>query len=297
MEPDTGLTAERPLATAPRQTTVAGGSSEWRVVIASVVPAVVVTAALFAWMLHRSSAGTNTAGLQMTAMDLQHRVAYWWPFLMGETLGIAALIWSYLSVLLGLMFSARSPRLGLTRRRMSDLHRYVSLTGLALIAGHVFFVAVGSMNGAMTTRTVDWKGALLPFQESWNGQFYDVGVFAFYLAILLGPTYYLRRWIGERTWRTVHRASLAVYVLSVWHTFGFDDFDFHGSYRLTLWIAQIPLAALMLWRLWSPTGSARSLRRTALVRVAAGAATVVVLVWVVMTVASGRIGGSPSPFH
>lgn len=268
---------------------------EWRLAALSVVPALVVTGAVFVWMIVTASHGTNTAGLQMPPMDLEHRVSYWWPFLMGETLGVAALIWTYLSVLIGLVFSSTTPRLGLSRKRLIAFHRYVSLTGLALIAAHVVFVAVGSMNGAMTARATNWSAALLPFQTAWNAQFYNVGVFALYLAVLLGPTYYLRRWIGDRAWRIIHRASLAVYVLSVWHSFGFDDFSFHGGYRLALWLAQIPLAGLMLWRLGKPVGSARNLRRTMPLRFAFGATTMGLLAWVVVVVATGDIGGLPAP--
>ena len=43
------------------------------------------------------------------------------------------------------------------------------MTSLLLIAGHVLFVAVGSMNGAMSARAVDFTEALLAFQASWNG--------------------------------------------------------------------------------------------------------------------------------
>lgn len=273
-----------------------GGRSVWLSAVWSALPAVVVSGALFGWMLARSAAGANTAGLQMPPMDLQHRVVYWWPFLMGETLGISALIWSYLSVLVGLTFSARSLRFGLSRRTINTLHRHLSMTGLFLIAGHVLFVAVGSMNGAMTTRTVNVSEALLPFQTSWNATYYNVGVFSFYLAILLGPSYYLRRRLGSRAWRIVHRASIAVYVLAVWHTLGFDDFDFDGGYRLVLWLAQIPLAALLLWRLAAPTGSVRTRRRTLAVRAVIGLVAAAAIVWITVTLTTNGIGGSPSPF-
>lgn len=264
--------------------------------IAHATPAVAVSAALFAWMWQRSAAGLNPAGLQMPAMHLQHQVAYWWPYLMGETLGISALIWSYLSVLIGLAFSTRTRWLGVPRARLNDLHRHLSMTSLLIIAGHVVFVAVGSMDGAMR-RTVNVTVALLPFQSSWNQQFYDTGVFAFYLAVLLGPTYYLRKRIGVRWWRIAHRASLAVYVLSVWHTFGFGDFYFNGPYRLALWIAQIPVAALLLWRLATPVGSAPSLRRSRAIRALAGVPVAAALVAIVAIVVSGNIGGSPSPLQ
>lgn len=268
---------------------------DWVLAALATIPAVLVTVALFIWMIVRSQNGANTAGLQMPPMDLQNRVGYWWPFLMGETLGLAALLWSYLSVVIGLTFSSSSPRWGLNRRQLNALHRYISMTGLALIAGHVVFVALGSMDDAMTTRQTDWATALLPFQASWNAQFYNVGVFAFYLAIVLGPTYYARRWIGERAWRIIHRASLAVYILAVWHSFGFDDFNFHGPYRWALWIAQVPLVGLLLWRLWSPAASLRNRRRTAPLRLVLGLVALGVLVWLIIVLVTGGIGGGPAP--
>jgi hypothetical protein len=90
---------------------------------------------------------------------------------------------------------------------------------------------------------------------------------------------------------------LAVYILSVWHTFGFGDFAFNGPYRLALWIAQIPLAALLLWRLATPFGSASSLRRGRALRAAASVPVAAALVALIAIVATGNIGGGPSPFH
>jgi len=296
--PDSALSTATGPADAPARQLLdraTGGRSVWVNAVLCAVPAVVVSAALLGWMLQRSAAGVNTAGLQMPAMDLQHRVAYWWPFLMSEALGISALIWSYLSVVIGLAFSTRSPRLGLTRQQVNTLHRYVSMTSLFLIAGHVLFVAIGSMNDAMTTRTVNVAEALLPFQTSWNGTFYNVGVFSLYLAILLGPSYYLRRHLGAKAWRIVHRASLVVYILAVWHTIGFDDFDFHGPYRLALWLAQIPLVGLLLWRLAAPVGSVRNRRRSLPIRVAVTLGAAATLGWIIAILING-IGGSASPF-
>ena len=44
-----------------------------------------------------------------------------------------------------------------------------------------------------------------------------------WLAALLGLTFYVRRWIGPKLWRQMHRWTLAVYVLAVIHTLGSGD--------------------------------------------------------------------------
>lgn len=80
-----------------------------------------------------------------------------------------------------------------------------------------------------------------------------LGIFSLYLALLLGPTYYLRNRLGARAWKIVHQLSVAVYILAVVHTL---YFDFHGPHRLALWVAQIPLAAMVLWRLTPPVSPA-----------------------------------------
>jgi DMSO/TMAO reductase YedYZ heme-binding membrane subunit len=234
---------------------------------------------------------------------------------MGETLGLAALVWSYLSVLVGLLFSTRRPRwAGLSRRQINNVHRQLSLTTIALILGHALFVAVGGMNDAMTARAVSFAQAFVPFQASWNQWPYAFGIFSLYLALILGPTYYLKGRLGARAWTVVHRLSLAVYILAVVHTIYFDDFDFHGPYRAAVWVAQIPLAAMLLWRVASPvsrTGRGNKARPgsqgalTALliaragvaVRLVVGTAAAAILAGMVIILATGRIGGTPSLFH
>lgn len=230
-----------------------GRWSTWQRAIAAAVPALLIVSALFVWMTLRAHAGTDAAGLQMPAMDLNHRVGYWWTFLMGDTLGIAALIWAYLAVLVGLLYSTnRVGALAGRRRQLNDLHRQLSITTLLLIGAHIVFVAIGSMNNQMNARTVDIPAALVPFQVSYNEWPYAYGIFAFYLSLIIGPSYYIRKRLGVRAWRIAHRLTLAVYVLSVVHTMYFDDFSFDGPYCAALWIAQIPLAGALLWRLAPP---------------------------------------------
>jgi hypothetical protein len=276
-----------------------------------VAVAVGVSTGLFAWMLWRSWAGVNTAGLQMPAMQLQQRVWYWWRFLAGESLGIAALLYSYLAVLAGLLYSGRPPRwMRLSRPRVNALHRHLSLSTIGLILAHVLFVAVGGMTSAMTARSINFLTAFVPFTVTWNTWGYASGIFALYLALILGPTYYLRHHLGVRSWRITHRATLSVYALGVWHTLYFDDFDFHGPYRLALWAAQIPLAGLLLWRLLAARRGAyrnnadqnriprlleHPTRPRALVRLAAATVVAALLAGLILITATGNIGGRPAP--
>jgi sulfoxide reductase heme-binding subunit YedZ len=50
--------------------------------------------------------------------------------------------------------------------------------------------------------------------------FTGLGIIGGYLAAILGLTFYVRRRIGTRRWRNLHRLTPLVYVLGVVHTLG-----------------------------------------------------------------------------
>jgi sulfoxide reductase heme-binding subunit YedZ len=80
----------------------------------------------------------------------------------------------------------------------------------------------------------------------------SVGIVALYLAVLVGPSYYLRDRIGTRTWRLTHRFLVpAVYVLSVWHTLLYGS-DVKGSLFFVLWAMQVLVIIAFLFRVLAP---------------------------------------------
>lgn len=189
--------------------------------------------------------GQSAAAVAMGSMHMD-RMGVFWAFPLLQAAGIGALIWAYLGIVLGLVVSGRPPGWWrLSRPRTDRLHRQVSLLVIALILVHALATAEDAMGDSLRT-------AFLPWQESWTAAVfaYNVGIFALYLAVLVGPTYYLRRRIGTRWWMLAHRLALAVYILSVWHTLLLGaDFSYYPWLRAVTWLAQIPLLGLLAWRL------------------------------------------------
>jgi predicted ferric reductase len=75
------------------------------------------------------------------------------------------------------------------------------------------------------------------------------GSIAFYLALLMGPTFYLKRWISRRWWHLLHRLSLVIYLLSVIHTFTYGS-DLSLDHGLAYWLlvaVQIPVLDSCCW--------------------------------------------------
>ena len=66
--------------------------------------------------------------------------------------------------------------------------------------------------------------------------FTGLGILAGYLAAALGLSFYVRRRIGARRWRSLHRLTILVYVLGVVHTLG------AGTDAATPWLRALLVA-------------------------------------------------------
>jgi sulfoxide reductase heme-binding subunit YedZ len=135
-------------------------------------------------------------------------------WLASRAAGVVALLLIALSVGLGLAMSGRlmgNPRLA---ARMRVWHEALALAGLVAIAAHgLLLLGDGYLHPGIAGIAVPFA---LASQPMWTG----LGIVGGWLAAILGLSFYVRRWIGTRAWRWLHRWTLAVYLLSVAHTLG-----------------------------------------------------------------------------
>jgi len=218
-------------------------------------------------------ADSSAAAVAMKSMHM-NRMQVFWSFPLLQAAGLAALVWAYIGIVLGLMESGAAARwrwLPLTAAQRGRLHRHVSLLVIGLILVHILSTAFDAMGDNLLT-------VLVPWQESWSAAIlaYNLGIFAFYLALLVGPTYYIRRRIGTTRWRIIHRLAVIVYILSIWHALIIGaDIAYYPWIRPLMWLLQIPLLLLLVRRVLEQartttafaqaTGGSVSSRRTALV--------------------------------
>ena len=118
---------------------------------------------------------------------------------------------------------------------LSAIHRQTAVTALVFIAVHgLTLLGDAWLHPAPAEIAVPF---LLPYRPLWTG----LGIIAGYLAAIFGLSFYIRRRIGPRLWRSVHRLMIVAYVLAVAHTLG------AGSDASTVWLrAWIALTASML---------------------------------------------------
>ena len=258
LSPSSGtITTPASTAETPRAPAGSGGATaadKWRLPGAIAALGFFSVVPIYAWIAALQSQGDSAAALSMPTMGMT-RMTVFWAFPVLQASGLAALLWAYAGVALGLAESGRTTRwLPLRRRELDQLHRNISLLVIGLITVHLVATSLDAMGDSLTT-------VLVPQQEGWTAArwAYDLGIVAFYLSLLLGPTYYLRRFIGTRVWRFAHRFVVVVYILSVWHTLIIGaDIQHYGWMRPALWLAQVPLLALLCYRLLAPAARSRS---------------------------------------
>lgn len=151
----------------------------------------------------------------------------WW--VVSRASGIVAIAAVSIAVLIGLTMSTRSVRRPGAKRALMRLHEHVALIGLVAIAVH----GLALLGDRWLHPSVG--EIAVPFTISYRTAFTGMGVLGGYLAALLGLSFYLRRRIGAKRWRALHRATVLVWVLGVVHTLG------AGTDAATL-----PLRALLL---------------------------------------------------
>ena len=165
---------------------------------------------------------------------------FWW--LMARSAGIVALLLIAASVLIGLALAARLGGPPRRRRALVALHEHTATTGLAAIGLHgVTLLGDGWLKPGLA-------GIAIPYVMDYRPAYVASGIVAGYLGALLGLSFYVRRRIGGRRWRKLHRATPVVYVLALIHTLGAGSDTDTPWLQATLLATTVPAAALLLAR-------------------------------------------------
>jgi sulfoxide reductase heme-binding subunit YedZ len=165
----------------------------------------------------------------------------WW--LASRASGIVALLLVTASILLGLGMATRMLRRRGITPLLAPVHEQLSLASLVAIAVHgITLLGDRWLHPGLAGIAVPFA---LPYRETYTG----IGVLAGYLAALLGLSFYVRRRIGVKRWRAMHRLTSVVYVMAMIHTIGAGTDAGTQWMRLTLIGSGAPVLFLLLIRL------------------------------------------------
>jgi sulfoxide reductase heme-binding subunit YedZ len=174
----------------------------------------------------------------------------WW--LVSRASGVIALVLISLSVIMGLAMAAKVLRRPALKRAVVRLHEHVALIALAAIAIH------GAALLGDTWLKPGLRGITVPFALSYRPAFTGAGIIAGYLAVLVGPSFYIRRRIGAKRWRALHRATALVWILAVVHALGSGSDAAAVWLRAVVLVPAVPIVYLLVLRGLSPRRAGKS---------------------------------------
>src|SRR6266480_1885643 len=123
---------------------------------------------------------------------------YWY---LTRASGLVAYGLLFASASFGLVMTGDLTPRWLQRFRVYDLHRFLALVTLGVTVFHIVIVLPDKFIGFSVPEL------LVPFASSYEPLYMALGVFAFYVSVIVTGAFYLRPRVSYRTWRLVHYAT------------------------------------------------------------------------------------------
>jgi len=135
--------------------------------------------------------------------------AYWY---LSRATAFASLSLLWLSMVLGIGITNKMARTWPGAAAAFAIHEYVSLVGLAFAAFHAL-VILGDHYINFTLLQILIPFTTTDYRPLWVG----IGQVGFYLWVIVALSFYIRSAIGQKTWRVLHYASFAMYLMGLFH--------------------------------------------------------------------------------
>jgi hypothetical protein len=165
--------------------------------------------------------------------------------------GVVALLLLTGSLVLGVLFSARSRPPGLPRFVVATLHRNLSLLAVAFVTAHVVTAVADHF------APIGFRDGLVPFLSPYRPLWLGLGTVAFDLLLALVVTSLFRARLGIRLWRAVHWLAYASWPVALLHSLGTGSdarFGWMGLIGFGSCVAVVLAIALRLARSSRPVG-------------------------------------------
>ena len=128
--------------------------------------------------------------------------------------GITLYLLLWLTVLFGLgMTTSALDRLG-GRAMVFSIHRFVTDLAYAALALHLISLALDHY------APFQLADLIVPFYAMHGDVWIGFGVIAAWGMVIVGASFNLRRWIGQRGWRLLHFAAFPLYIIALFHGIG-----------------------------------------------------------------------------
>ncbi len=172
-------------------------------------------------------------------------------WILARASGFTAYVLLTGAVVAGLVLKSRPLGKALKPAAVTDLHRFLSLLGLGALAVH------GLTLVADRTVEVPLQALLVPGLAGYRPLWTGVGVVAGELMVLVVASFWLRRFIGTKTWRRLHWLAYVTFAGATVHGIAAGT-DTANGWGLAVYLAAVcVVSGATGWRILVPPTSAR----------------------------------------
>ena len=125
--------------------------------------------------------------------------------------GMIAFVLLTISAIVGLLITNKLLPSGRPRVDLYETHTFVSLLALAFTSIHGVALLLDNFVHFSAVQIA------IPFTSTYRPFGVGIGILGFYIAAVVYASFYLRKRIGYKTWRTLHYASFAAFFLADMH--------------------------------------------------------------------------------
>jgi predicted ferric reductase len=181
--------------------------------------------------------------------------AYW--YLSRASAMVAyGLLW--LSMATGLIITNKMARIWPGGPIAFDLHQFTSLLGLAFALFHAL-ILVGDKY-----IKYDLAQVLVPFNSTgYKPVWVGLGQIGFYLLAIVGLSFYVRKRLGNRSWRVIHYFSFLTFALALLHGIFAGSDSTVVAIQLFYWVTGALLLFLLVYRILITKFTSRKQARAA----------------------------------
>jgi hypothetical protein len=183
---------------------------------------------------------------------------YWY---LSRSAGFIGLSILWLAMALGLSITNKLARLWPGAPTAFAIHEYASLLGLVFVAYHGLVL--------MGDHFVDFSlpKLLTPFSIAYRTTWMGLGQLCFYIWLITAASFYVRPWIGQKTWRLIHYVNFATYTMGLLHGLNTGTDSATLWVRWYYWISGTSLVALLAHRIYDAAFKKISFREYASQRI------------------------------
>lgn len=178
----------------------------------------------------------------------------------SRAVGTVAMVLLGSTVAVGL---AMAGKLGAKPGRAAKLRRFheaAALVTVGLIAAHAGLLLFDSY------LRPGLLGITVPFAMSYRSLATGIGIIAGWLIAIFAASFYVRRRIGARLWRRIHRFTPVAYLLALFHALAAGSDAGRPWMLATLTGLTLPVAFAFSWRVLASYGGSRRQQPTSALR-------------------------------